>query len=414
MEADSIAAEIRERVQQIGNADLVVGVLSPSSTPGKDAVDMVREALGKLATPPRTVILQANGAHASSAAEDNSPYVLSTHLATADPSMAPVQNISDSYRSIYALAGKLSARAACVLASGLESVTPQWVCGLVQPVIEKNFDLVTPCYAHHKFEGLLNSCIISPLIRALYGKRIQNPMGPDFGFSGKLLQRMAGADSDGRATGNRAHPLASLAPAAICNGMQVCQAYVGSRNYPPIDWTNLSSLLAQILDPVFLDVERNAVSWQRTRGSHATPAFGDPVSVTDEVGAVEVRRLMESFQLGTRDLLEIWALVLPPATLVELRKLSRRPPEEFRMADEIWVRIVYDFALAHRLRTISRDHMLRAMTPLYLGWVASYALELEAAGALTVDRRLERLAQAYEAGKPYFVSRWRWPDRFNP
>ena len=107
-------------------------------------------------------------------------------------------------------------------------------------------------------------------------------------------------------------------------------------------------------------------------------------------------------------------MVLPPTSLFELRKLSRTPVDKFRMPDELWVRIVYDFALAHRLRTISRDHLLKSMTPLYLGWVASYAHDLQDSNAFSVERRLERLSAVYEADKPYLVSRWRWPDRFNP
>jgi hypothetical protein len=161
-------------------------------------------------------------------------------------------------------------------------------------------------------------------------------------------------------------------------------------------------------------MERYAVHWQKTRGSVSVPDFGQPHTVTEETGAVDVKRLVDSFQLGARDLQEIWSLVLPPTTLMEVRRLSRQVPDQFRMPDELWVRIVYDFALGHRLRTISRDHLLRAMTPLYLGWVASFALELEAAGPGVVDRRRERLCEAYESEKPYLVSRWRWPDRFNP
>ena len=84
------------------------------------------------------------------------------------------------------------------------------------------------------------------------------------------------------------------------------------------------------------------------------------------------------------------------------------------MPDELWVKIVYDFALAHRLRTISREHLLKSMTPLSLGWVASYARDLQPFGAVSPERRLERLSVAYETGKSYLLSRWRWPDRFNP
>ena len=104
----------------------------------------------------------------------------------------------------------------------------------------------------------------------------------------------------------------------------------------------------------------------------------------------------------------------PPSTLVELRRLARQDRAGFRMPDETWARVVYDFALAHRLRTINRDQMLRAFTPIYLGWVASYALELGNAPPEAVEQRLEKLCVAYENTKSYFVSRWRWPDRFNP
>jgi hypothetical protein len=176
----------------------------------------------------------------------------------------------------------------------------------------------------------------------------------------------------------------------------------------------MSSVLADVLSPVFSDVERNASCWQRARVSAPVRALGEPASLGQDTGAVDTGRLIESFQLGNRELQEIWSPVLPPSSLFELRKLALLPQDQFHMPDELWVKIVYDFALAHRLRTISRDHLLRSMTPLYLGWVASYAHDLQTFGALSSERRLERLSLAYEAGKSYLLSRWRWPDRFNP
>jgi glucosylglycerate synthase len=124
--------------------------------------------------------------------------------------------------------------------------------------------------------------------------------------------------------------------------------------------------------------------------------------------------MLETFQLGFRNLQEVWSLVLPPVTLLELKRLARPGNDRFHLPDDLWVRIVYDFALAYRLRTIGRSHLLGALTPLYLGWVASYALEVANAGATEIDQRLEKLARAYEEGKPYLLQRWRWPDRFNP
>jgi glucosylglycerate synthase len=107
-------------------------------------------------------------------------------------------------------------------------------------------------------------------------------------------------------------------------------------------------------------------------------------------------------------------MILPPSTLVELLGLSRRDGGAFSMPDETWARIVYDFALAYRVRTISREQILRSITPIYLGWLASYANGLGSLDSEAVERRLEKLCLAYEDTKPYFVARWRWPDRFNP
>jgi hypothetical protein len=88
--------------------------------------------------------------------------------------------------------------------------------------------------------------------------------------------------------------------------------------------------------------------------------------------------------------------------------------DRFHQPDTLWVRILYDFILGHRQRVISREHLLRAMTPIYLGWVATYALEVQNSSMDAVEDRVERLCEAFEDLKPHLLSRWRWPDRFNP
>jgi hypothetical protein len=410
VETESIPQAARERIDHIASADLLVGVLHDGA-----AFSIVRQALEKLPQVPRTVIIQdgSNAADAATLSEDQAVFVVPWTLLEPDTSIAPVENVANAYQSVLAAGDRLGVRAACLLASDLQTVTSQWISRLVQPLLELGFDLVTPCYSQGRFEGLLNNSLISPLTRALYGTRIQNPMGPDLGISRRLLQRIIGPEQ-GAKLANRTHALASIAPTAVCSGFKICQAHVGIRIYPPIDWTNVSSVLVQVLGPVFLDLERNAACWQRPRESFSPPSFGERMALSEDKGLVDVGRMLELFRLGARDLLEVWSLILPPTTLFELRKLSSLPQEQFRLPDELWARSVYDFALGHRLRTINRDHLLRAMTPLYLGWVASYALEMQNATVRAAEQRLERLCQAFETTKPYLVSRWRWPDRFNP
>ena len=48
------------------------------------------------------------------------------------------------------------------------------------------------------------------------------------------------------------------------------------------------------------------------------------------------------------------------------------------------------------------------------GGLLWYALEVGGATPAEAEQRVEKLARAYEDGKSYLLSRWRWPDRFNP
>ena|SRR5690348_17278659 len=122
--------------------------------------------------------------------------------------------------------------------------------------------------------------------------------------------------------------------------------------------------------------------------------------------------MIEAFRLAYTNLHEIWSLVLPPNSLLGLKRICLAPAESFHMPDSLWARIVYDFILAYRLRTINRGHLLGALTPLYLAWVASH-LALTSHG-MPSEKHIQDLAAVFEADKPYLVSRWRWPDRFNP
>jgi hypothetical protein len=374
---------------------------------------MVREALQGFPQPPRAVLVVDGNAATAQVDEEQSLPILFYNLCDSSAAAGSPQNILHAYQSILQLSGKIGVRACTVIASDLQAVTPLWIDRLVRPALEMNFDLVAPRYARHKWEGLINRSVLAPLNRALYGKRMQSPMGPDFGLSGRLMNSIL-EDQAGARSASPGNQAVSVVSTAVRANLQICEAQVGSRLQPPADWMNLSTLIAQVLRPAFLDIERNAAVWQRVRGSQPVPAFGTLEAAPAEGGPVDAGRLIDSFQLGAKNLQDIWSLVLPPGVLLEIRKLARRPAGLFRMADEVWVSIVYDFVLAHRVRTINREHLLRSFTPLYLGWIASYALEMERGDPFEVEARLERLERAYEAGKPYLVSRWRWPDRFNP
>lgn len=316
----------------------------------------------------------------------------------------------DPYRTLFSTGRRNGARAVVMVGTGEEQLSADLVRALVQPILVDGFDLVTPSYERRVFDGLLNAAIVYPLTRALYGRRIPGQLGVDFGFSARVATRWG--------TGIDGVPVARptwLLPQAVTDDLRICQAHINVRLAAAPESLDLSTLLSQVLGSLFADVEQRAAFWQRVQRSQAVPSFGIArPGRMDEGSTVDVRPMIESFCLAYRNLQTVWTLVLPPATLVELKRLTVVEPPRFRIADELWARIVFDFALAHRLRTINRDHLLKALVPLYLAWVASYAIEVQGATRTMADLRLDQLCMAFETEKPYLVRRWRWPDRFNP
>ena len=114
----------------------------------------------------------------------------------------------------------------------------------------------------------------------------------------------------------------------------------------------------QVAGSFFADIDAKAAFWQRPRLAYppkaALPvAESAPAAVTkppEATGPPDVQPMLDSFRLAYSNLHEIWSLVLPPNSLLGLKKLSLMPVASFRMADDLWVRIVYDFILAYRLR----------------------------------------------------------------
>lgn len=411
---DSEQAEAIHEQGQTRSVNILVGVTGTVSF--ADLETRVEELRHTLAVAPESYVVIAypeeSGTEVSGQSSSQAGISFQSYSTpTADPASLPWNVASAAQRAICSLAVELQADACVLLRSDLAMLQTEAMQSLMMPILEKQCDLVLPVYPSSRFEGLINHAVLAPLERTLYGLRIKYPLAQDFSCSRQMCEVLSDQSGVHQA---KSTALTWPARVAALNGISVCQANVEVRHTTQREGLELTTVLSSLLDSAYAEMEKYAPFWQRVRSSRPTETSGNPTQESSDGEPVDVKPLVESFMLGTRNLQEVWGLVLPPVALLELKKLARLSPEEFRMPDEIWVRTIYDFALAHRLRTINRSHLLGALTPLYLGWVASYVQEVSEASSAVVEQRLERLAKAYEENKPYLLSRWRWPDRFNP
>jgi len=309
-------------------------------------------------------------------------------------------------RAVFAAARDLEARACVVLEADVASAAPDWMRDLAGPILGDKADFVGPAYTRHRWEGTITRLLLAPLVRALYGRRLQQPFGGQQALSARLIDHLlvhpkwnwSGRDvSDLWITG-----------AAIADGFAVWEAWLGPHTIRSRTRTaDLPTMLAETLGAIFTLMDRHQDLWLEVRGSEPLPTVGAPRAPLVEPRPLEEEAMLDAFRRGVRDLGGIWDLILTPDTLGEVLVLETAPAAAFRFPDDLWARVVYEFALGHHYAVVHREHLLRSLVPLYLGRTAAYVQATRAATADATERALEGAALAFERQKPYLVEHWR-------
>jgi glucosylglycerate synthase len=315
------------------------------------------------------------------------------------------------YVNAFQLAQEHNARAILMLGPESGSLRLPGLRALADSVAGTAVDLALPCYDLPPHAGLVNSAIFYPLSRALFASPARFPLTIDLGLSLRMAGRLAVAAQRLIALHQPAAPLWPVNEATAA-GFAVSEFAAGARFLPQPAEPDLNAVFPNVVGSLFSDVEAKAAYWQRPRQLPSPRNHPHLNQVPAPDHAADTVPMVQAFRLAYSNLQEIWSLVLPPNSLLGLKRLSLTEGAAFRMPETLWARIVYDFLLAYRQRTINRGHLFGALIPLYLAWVASH-INATASGA-GAEQHIESVASAFETEKPYLVSRWRWPDRFNP
>lgn len=403
-----------------GGADIVIGI--PSYNNARTIGHVVRAAHAGLMKyfPQYTgLIINSDGGSTdgtpdvvlSSQPPDGRLLMLSTPLKAVHRLSMPYHGIpgkGSAFRLIFQIAASMNAKACAVVDSDLRSITPEWIDLLIRPILHAGFDFVAPYYHRHKYDGTITNSIVYPLTRSLYGKRLRQPIGGDFGLSGPLLARYL-ERQDWETDVARFGIDIWMTTIALAERYRVCQSFLGAKLHDAKDpGSDLSAMLQQVAGSVFSLMGEYETVWPAVHGSEEADLFGFRHDVGLDPVAVNLERMLRTFRASAQELPDVWALALRPSTLSAVRALAARQDGDgtFRLEDELWVDIIHEFALAHKVKRLERGHLLKSLTPLYIGRVASFVNEVRELGAEAVEERIERLCECFEARKPDLAARW--------
>jgi hypothetical protein len=307
---------------------------------------------------------------------------------------------------ILATAELLRAKVCAIVSPDLESLTPEWIEALTRPIYREGFDFLAPIYKRHRFDGLLISHVLSPLVAAAYGCEVEEPLGGELAFSGRLASHYLSQDA-WQEDFLRSAPEIWMVTTALVGGYRVCQAFLGPKVHSAKPGSpDLAQTMQQVLGALFSCLEAHQSYWLTREGIQTVPVFGFEYDLDLPPLRVNRKRMVNTFLKGVAELSSILELTLSPLTLQQIQEIAKLGGEGSCYPDELWVRTVYEFAGAFHRSVINRDHLLQALTPLYLGRINSFLSENHRSSSTGARERIKRLRSQFESLKPYLAERW--------
>jgi glucosylglycerate synthase len=428
MKDSVLSSEATLKVEEITRADIVVGVPSFNNRNTiKHVVRAVQYGLAKYFPRHKAVLVNSDGGSTDGTREIVEETGVYTEMDTilirhgvrpAQKLVTPYHGLpgkGSAFHTIFEIAVRLKAKACLVLDSDLRSITPEWVELLAGPILLKGYDFVAPWYSRYKYDGTITNSIIYPATRALYGSRIRQPIGGDFGFSRDLATHYLGRDVWGSDIARFGIDI-WMTTKAICEGYKICQAFLGAKIHDAKDPAkSLGPMFQQVIGTMFQLMERYEDRWRDVEGSRPTALYGFRSEVYPEAINVSVDGMIDKFRGGYQENRAILTTYLPEERIRELDSIFSLDASVFDFPARTWVRTVWDLAVAyHRLpkeEENSHDRLMLAMVPLYFGRTASFVRQTREMPTYEAEEVIEELCDLFEEEKPYLIERWFDPSR---
>ncbi len=342
-------------------------------------------------------------------AHEMHPYMRSLHTPISEmvTTFRGTPGKGKAFRRIFEIAHKLGVKAVVVVDSDLRSITPEWIQLLAAPIVFKDFDYVTPLYARHKYDGTITNSLIYPLTRALYGKKIRQPIGGEFGFSSKVLNEYMKKDIWDTDVAYYGIDI-WMTSVALANGFKVCQSFLGAKIHNPKKIATLTPMFKQVIGTILSLIEENHEKWKGIKGSEDLPTFGFQSRVIPEEVHQDFNDLFKRFQKGVEKRKIFWKEILKTENYKALEKIASKTKKSYSFPNELWVKIIYDYIIFyHRFKNIfmemSLPSMLESMIPLYFGFTSSFVLKTKNMNNPEAEEEIENLCLEFEKLKPYLV-----------
>lgn len=410
-----------ERLKSIGSADIVVGIPSYNNA---DTISRVIKAselgLAKYFSQDRGVILVSEGGdikktqNVIDALRDEDYFdnaFISRPKFKTEIMAAQYVGLSGkgtAIKAIFEAAKLLGAKAGCMLDSDLRSISPEWIELLIAPIVKKDFGFVTPYYSRHKYDGTITNMIAYPMTWSLYGRRVRQPIGGDFGFSSGLINSLLSKDvweTDIARFGIDIW----MTTVAICENFKICQSFMGTKIHDDKDpGKDLGPMFKQVVGTILALMDIYQENWLKVKGSRPTAIFGFESESAPKPINVEYKKLINKFREGIQTYMPLWEKILDPENYQKMQEVAKMEDDYFELPVELWIKSLYNFAVAYKALSngLNANDIIDALVPLYYAKTASFVKKTQNLDSHQAEEVINEQCLVFEQLKPFLVNDW--------
>jgi glycosyltransferase involved in cell wall biosynthesis len=459
MPTSALTPVIKDEIARLGSADIMVGI--PSYRNAATIGHVVRAAQAGLVQyfpDLRPVLVNADAGSPDGTqrvvVETEPPgyveQILLVHptnrlqrVSLTYPEVDGIGGKGAALRTLFEMAAALEVEALVVVDSDLRSIVPEWIELLAGPIVKGGYDFVTPLYNRYKYDGTITNTVTYPVTRALYGNRIRQPIGGDFGVSGDLIRHYLSQNSWTEDVSRFGIDI-WMTTTALTGGFAVCETRLGAKIHDPKDpGSDLGPMFRQVVGTLLSMARDNADRWLEITTSHEVPAYGFERYAEPAPLQVNTLRLLSQFHAGSLTVSDTWRQMLRPGNYEAVMELARdagRIAEaaanklgldaesgqgsaghgglpstddlsdavaEFQFPDDLWARVFYDLLVSASFGDLPTERLVAAFVPIYFGRVGRLVIEDRRLSGEQAEEVVERQAREFELLKPYLVEQWR-------
>jgi glucosylglycerate synthase len=319
-----------------------------------------------------------------------------------------IKGKGNNVRNFFQKACDLGAKACIIIDADLKSITPRWIKNLADPLFQ-DFGFVAPLYVRHKYDGTITNSIAYPLIRSIYGRRVRQPIGGDFGFTGELAriyldhpiwdERIADFGID-----------IWMTTIAICHNIPICQSFLGRPKIHKMKTpgVGVAPIFQEIVGTFFSMMNHFDSFWRRIRWSKPTAIFGFGLGEVELPPPVEVDKnsVYLGFHQGINDYANVWKDILGPEIFSKLSEVIETDASRFDFPADLWAKVLFAYAIASHRKQSDLENILNSLIPLYYASVYSYVLKTEEMSTQQAEEYIEEQCMVFEEARSYLAERW--------